>query len=352
MGLIHLPQSKWGSGTGRQVILKSDFDKIEQGLLESFEIPGAPSLAYVDAATIQVQATPDCKARLLMCGWPSPLHPEQWVDAGLSDGRYRENAAPVSLNFPTAGHLWGSAKPSQWYAVYALAGDTDLIFTLKAMPVLRVASQDGQTISLRNSGNTANIGYGFAAGELTGGQVLGLSGASRGLARPVTGHNTDNGTGGAITYGGAALSLAAGDWLVVLPPGANFRYLGMVFNDADGNLAPFYQERGLTTWSHPVLLTSAALNGYTPVDLGLAAPPTARRIMGFAAAAAGYDLKLAVSYDGAAAALLLHGSPPANDFQGVRGAVPFACRVLEGHKLYLHNDNTANQTVNITGWRE
>jgi hypothetical protein len=352
MGLIHLPQSKWGSGTGRQVILKSDFDKIEQGLLESFEVSGAPPLEYVDGATLRVQATPDCKARLMMCGWPSPLHPGQWVDAGLSDGRYRENAAPVSLNLPTAGHLWGSEKSSQWYAVYALAADTDLIFTLKAMPVLRVASAAGQTVSLRNCANTANIGYGFGAGELVDGQLLGLSGASRGLARPVTGHNTDNGTGGTVTYGGSALSLAAGDWFAVLPPAANFRYLGMAFNDAAGNLAPFYQERGLTTWRNPVQLTSGALNGYTLVDLGLAVPPTARRLLGFAAATAGYDLKLAVSYDGAAAALLLHGTPPAGDFHGVRGAVPFACRVPEGNQLYLNNDNTANQTVNITGWRE
>ena len=162
-------------------------------------------------------------------------------------------------------------------------------------------------------------------------------------------------TRGKMTFSlkpGGALSLAAGDWLVVLPPAANFRYLGMVFNAADGNLAPFYQERGLTTWRTPVQLTSEALNGYTLMDLGLAAPPTARRLMGFAAATAGYDLKLAISYDGATAALLLHGTPPANDFQGVRGAVPFTCRVLEGNKLYLNNDNTANQTVKITGWRE
>ncbi len=352
MGLIHLPQAKWGSGTGRQVILKSDFDKIEQGLLESFEIAGAPALEYVDGATLRVQATPDCQARLMLCGFPSPLHPGQWVDAGLSDGRYRENAAPVTLNFPTAGNLWGSEKASQWYCVYALAGANDTIFTLKGMPVLRVASQDGQTVSLRNTANTANIGYGFAAGELKGGQILVLSGASRGLARAITGHNTDNGTGGTIVYGGGALSLAQGDWFVVLPPNTNFRYLGMVFNDADGNLAPFYQERGLTTWRNPPLLTSGAVNGYTLLDLALVAPPTARQIMGFAAAVSGYDLKLAISYDGSSPALLLHCAPPAYDFQGVRGAMPFCCRVPEGHKLYLNNENTANQTVKITGWRE
>jgi hypothetical protein len=351
MGLIHLPQAKWGSGTGRQVILKGDFDKIEQGLLESFEICGAPALEYLDTATLRVQATPDSKARVMMCGFPSPLHPGHWLDAGLSDGRYRENAAPVDLNLATAGHLWGSAKLSQWYAVYALAGATDAIFALKAMPVLRVASQDGQTISLRSTNNTAGIGYGFAAGELVGGQLLGLSGASRGLARGITGHNTDNATGGTITYGGNVLILGQGDWLAVLP-NTNFRYLGMACNDADGHLTPFYREGGFTTWRSPRQLSTGAINGYTLMDLALVAPPTARQIRGFAAAASGYDLKLALSYDGSTPALLLHCAPPAVDFQGGRGALPFSCRVLEGNKLYLNNENTANQTVKITGWRE
>ncbi len=104
MGLIHLPQAKWGSGTGRQVILKGDFDKIEQGLLESFEFAGGPALAYVDTATLRVSATPDCKARVMLCGFPSPLHRDHWLDVGLSDGRYRENAAAVDLNLPTACH--------------------------------------------------------------------------------------------------------------------------------------------------------------------------------------------------------------------------------------------------------
>ena len=30
MSLIDLPQTKWGSGTGRQVILKGDFAKISR----------------------------------------------------------------------------------------------------------------------------------------------------------------------------------------------------------------------------------------------------------------------------------------------------------------------------------
>ena len=37
MSLIDLPQTKWGGGTGRQVILKGDFAKIEQAMTEAFE---------------------------------------------------------------------------------------------------------------------------------------------------------------------------------------------------------------------------------------------------------------------------------------------------------------------------
>jgi hypothetical protein len=135
-------------------------------------------------------------------------------------------------------------------------------------------------------------------------------------------------------------------------PATNFRYLGMGFNDASGNLAPFYQEGGRTTYRSPRTLCSGAINGYTLMDLILVAPPTAYRLEGYAAAASGYDVKLAVSYDGSTPALVVHGSPPATAFQGERGAIPFACQVLAGGRVYLNNDNTANQAVKVTGWRE
>src|SRR4030065_2709454 len=178
------------------------------------------------------------------------------------------------------------------------------------MPVIRVSSQDGQVVTLRNNANGANIGYGFTANELTGAGLLILSGAARGLLRAITANNADNGTGGTITYGGAALTLAQGDGGWVLPA-TNFRYLGMVLNDASGNLAPFYQEAGRTTYRSPRQLCSGAINGYTLMDLGLVCPPTAYVLTGYAAAAAGYDVKLAVSYDGSTPALVVPGRPPA-----------------------------------------
>ena len=351
MALIHLPQGKWGSGTGRQVILKSDFDKVERALVESFELAQAPSLEYVDAAKVRVNATADCQARVMLCGFPSPVHRGLWVDGDLADGRYRENSTPVTLDFAVTGSLWGTEKGNQWYGLYAVAGPGDTTFTLKAMPVMRVSSQSTQIITLRNNANSANIGYGFTANELAEGKVLVLTGASRGLMRPVTGNNDDNETSGSVTYGGSTLTLAQGDWLMVLPK-TNFRCLGLVLNDAGSNLVPFFQDGRRFIYQTYRELAAGAINGFTIYDLWLAAPPTARSLSGYAAALEGYDLKLAVSYDGSNAALILHGPPPAVALQGVRGAMPFSCRVPVSHALYLNNDNTANQSVRVTGWEE
>ncbi len=351
MALINLPQAKWGSGTGRQVILKSDFNTIEQAVVESFALGGTPALEYVNGTTIQVNATPDCKARVMLCGFPSPLHRGLWIDSGLSDGRYRENATCVTLDLAVTGSLWGTIKASQWYVVYALAGSADTTFSLKAMPLMRVSSQSTQIITLRNNGNSANIGYGFATNELVGAKILVLTGTSRGLARQITANNNDNAEGGTITYGGSALTLSQGDWFVVLPQ-TNFRYLGAVFNDSAGEVSPFYQDGPLFTFRTPRELTSGAINGYTLYDLWSVAPPTARVLRGFASATNGYDLKLALSLDGVNPTLILHGAPPSGDFAGGRGAIPFNSRVLAHHAIYLNNENTANQVIRVTGWEE
>lgn len=350
MALSDLPQEKWSGGTGRQVILKGDFAKIEEALVESFEIRSAPSLEYLGPGQLRVNATPDCPARVMLCGFPSPMHRGLWVK-GASDGRYREIAAPETLDLGQPEQLWGTEKSNQWYCVYALAGPTETIFSLKAMPVLRVSSRSAQTIFLRNNANDADIGYGFATDELAGARILLLTGASRGLVRPVTANNSDNGTGGTITYGGDILNLARGDWFVVLPD-TNFRYLGMVFNDAAGNLLPFRQSGDSFSFLSPRMWFSGAVNGFTPVDLGLAAPPTAKEMQGYAAALSGTEVRLAISYDGSTPALVVHGASPAAAFQGVQGAFPFHCHVKENHMLHLDNGNSAGQAVYVTGWKE
>ena len=351
MALIHLPQGKWNSGTGRQVILKGDFDKIEQAVVESFELTQSPPLEYLSASQVQVNATADCQARIMLSGFPSPLHRGVLVDGGLSDGRYRENATPALLDLAVAGSLWGTEKASQWYAVLAVAGSADTTFMLKGMPVMRASSQASQIITLRNNANTANVGYGLTANELVDSKILILTGASRGLMRAITANNSDNGTGGTITYGGSALTLSQGDWFVVLPK-TNFRSLGMILNDGSSNLTSFFQGKGACTYYTPRDLAQGAINGFTAYDLALTAPPTARRLQGYAAATGGFDVKLAVSYDGSNPAFLVHSSPPAAPFSGVRGALVFSCAVPANHKLYLDNNNTANQLVRITGWQE
>ncbi len=351
MALIHLPQAKWASGTGRQVILKGDFDKIEQAVVESFELTQKPSLEYLSASQIQVSATADCKARIMLTGFPSPLHRGVLVDGGLSDGRYRENVTPATLDMASPGSLWGTEKASQWYCVFAVAGAGDTTFNLKGMPVMRVSSQTTQIITLRNNANTADIGFGFTANELVDSKILVLTGTSRGLVRAIIANNSDNGSAGTITYGGSALTVASGDWFEVLP-NTNFRYLGMILNDAGSNLAPFSQEGNFCCYRTHRDLAQGAMNGFAAHDLALAAPPTARRLLGYAAATDGYDVKLAISYDGSNPALILHATPPAIPFHGVRGALSFSCAAPPSHQLYLDNNNTANQVVRLTGWEE
>lgn len=349
--LINLPQSKWGGGTGRQVVLKTDFSKIENALLETFELAYCPDLVWVNATKVMILATSNCKARLMMCGFPSPLHRGLFVDGGLSDGKYRENSSDSVMDFNTASQFWGSEKANQWYCIYAIAGGSDTTFALKAMPVMRYSSQASQTITLRNNANSANIGYGFTTNELANGVILILSGTSRGLIRTITANNNDNTTGGTITYSGSALTLTQGDWFIVLP-NTNFRYVGMVFNDASSNIVRFWKTGKLVQWNAPIDIVSGAINGFALQDLALNTPVTARRLWGLAAALNGYDLKMAISYDGINAAHIYHAGPPSTNFKGVRGSIPFVCNLLDGNAIYIDNENTANQVVKAIGWEE
>lgn len=351
MALSDLPQEKWSSGTGRQVILKGDFAAIESAILEVFQVLHPPDLVWVSASQVKIPATAECPARLMLAGFPSPWGGGQLVDGGLSDKRYREATSEVVLNLGLAAHRWGTEKPSQWYAVYAIAGNADSSFTLKAMPVMRVAAQAGQTITLRNNANTANIGYGFATDELRNFQILVLSGAARGRRRLVTANNNDDGTNGTLSYGGSTLELAAGDWFVLLPV-TNFRYLGMIFNNASGNLEPFWQQGQRWEWRSLRPVTVQPTSGWAVLDLSLLVPPTARSFLGLACAREGYDVKAAFSADGTTVAALVHLQPPATPFQGVRGAIPCRCRVLDGSWIYYSNENTANQVFWAMGWEE
>jgi hypothetical protein len=349
--LSNIPQSKWGSGTGRQVILKNDFAYIEEAVLELVELLRLPDLAWVDNTAVKVTATSDCKARVMLAGFPSPVHPTLLVDGGLSDGKYRENSTDVSMDFDTSSHFWGTEKSNQWYVVYATAGSADTTFALKAMPLMRYSSQASQVITLRNNGNSADIGYGFTTDELKDGKILILTGTSRGLIRTISANNNDNTTGGTITYSGSALTMTAGDWFVVLP-NTNFRYLGMVLNNNSGNIQQFHQKGRSFRWMAPITLVTGAISGFTAQALDLKVPITARLVHGLAHAAYGVTLKYADSYDGTNYNNLIHIAYPGAGFKSTGAAALFNFVPLADHTIYIENENTASQNYLITGWDE
>ncbi len=349
--LSNIPQRKWGSGTGRQVILKDDFAYIEDALLELMELLRLPDLMWVDNTQVKVAATADCKARVMLAGFPSPNHPLLLVHGGLTDGKYRENSADASMDFDTAANFYGSEKSNQWYVIYATAASVDTTFALKAMPLLRYASQGSQVITLRNNANGANIGYGFTTDELQNGKILILSGASKGLIRTITANNNNNTTGGTITYSGTALTMTQGDYFVVLP-NTNFRYLGLVLNNNSGNIEKFHQKGRSFRWVTPISLATGAINGFTAQALDLKAPITARQVHGLSHAAYGVTMKCAVSYDGTNYSQLLHIAYPGAGFKSTGAAAPFSFVPLADHTIYLDNENTASQNYLITGWDE
>jgi hypothetical protein len=245
--LSDLPNSKWGESSD-QVIALTDFSKIEGAILESFELLETPKLSWVDTATVRVEATADSLARLMICGFPNILHPKTIITGGLTDGKYRFNNANVSMNFAVSSTFWGTEKSSQWYLIYALADDEDTDFTLKAMPYMRVQSQAGQVISLGTLVTpAAGIGYGFTTDELVGAKIYMLTGTSTGLLRAITANNNNDTDGGTITYGGAALTLAQGDWFAVLP-NTNFRLIGEILNNASGDIAQFIDLGPIIQW--------------------------------------------------------------------------------------------------------
>lgn len=268
-GYTEIPNAKWDD-TGRQVILKSDWIAVETALLQSPELKNAPHLSWVDVTSVKVAATADCISQLLMNGFPNILHPGSYISGGLSDGKYRANTSDTSMDFDVSSSFWGTEKVSQYYGIYGIAGDADTTWTLKAMPWMRVKSQATQTISMGTLTTPATgIGYGFVIDEFIDAKILFISGSSKGLIRTISANNNDNSTGGTITYSGDAVTVAAGDWFIILPD-INFRWIGDIFNNASGNIENFDRMGNQVNW-----LGSVAINGgYSAVveDVRCASP--------------------------------------------------------------------------------
>ena len=266
-----LPWAKWLLA-GKQVILKSDFLALWYAISGQGAVRMQPPLSWVSVTTVKVAATADCPAAMQFNGMPNILNPSVQVSGGLSDGIVRSVVADTSMIFGSGG-LYGitqTEKELQWYAIFATADNADTDFVLKAMPFMRVKSQASQVISLGTLTTPATgIGYGFTADELIGAMVYVLSGDSKGLMRPVIHNNNDNTTGGTIEYSGTALTLAAGDWFIVLPA-TNFRYLGLIFNKSNGDIRKFNQDGSMITWLETV--SSAAPTTPFTENIGCASP--------------------------------------------------------------------------------
>jgi len=275
---MSIPNPKWAA-EGKQIILKSDFLAIEQAIVGQPQVRLIPPLLWLDVATVRVEANAGCPVGMQFTGLPNILNSGTQIHGGLSDNKIRTNTGNVSAIFG-AGGLWGAEKASQWYAILALAGDEDTTFTLKAMPWIRVKSQAGQIISFgTNLDASVNLGYGFTANEFIGGMVYVITGASRGLLRPVTANSNGATSPGTVTYSGTALSLAQGDFFIILPP-TNFRWLGDVWNDAAGDflaaerfLAPEFPL--VITSTRPVILPQGKVSGYLTISAGGGGPNNA-----------------------------------------------------------------------------
>jgi hypothetical protein len=265
-----VPNPKWQPGTGKQVILKSDFLDLEGAIVNQGLVRMQPPLTWVNGATVRVEATADCVAAMQFTGLPNILNPSVQVSGGLCDGIVRTVTTPVTMNIVSSG-LYGTTqteKVSQWYAVYAIAADVDTTFTLKCLPFCRVKSQSGKDIKCgTNITPATGINYGFTNANLVGGMVYFISGSSKGLIREITANVVDTDT--KITYTGDTLTVAAGDWFYILPP-TNFRLVGAVFNNYAADLRPFSQSGNRINWLDQIS-SSTPISPYTE-DITVAPP--------------------------------------------------------------------------------
>lgn len=192
---------------------------------------------YTGAATAIVRALASSPALVPMNGYPDILNPGLWVSGGLSNSKYYQVTSDVALTM--TANLWGAEKASQWYAVLATCATATAelgAYVLKGMPYLRANTEASQVISCgKNLDPATNIDYSFTINEFVGGKIYVLSGASAGAIRTISA-NTSAAGATTITYTGAVLNLANGDWFVIMPTGLNFRWVGDVYNDVSSNL--------------------------------------------------------------------------------------------------------------------
>ena len=324
-----LPWQKW-LNTGKQVILKADFLALWSAVSTQGLVRMQPPLVWVNSSTVRIEATPDCVAAMQLTGMPNILDPAVQVSGGLSDGVVRTVTTPVTMDLASGG-LYGTTQTehySQWYGVYALAGNSDTTFTLRAIPFMRVQGQTGQAIKCGTNVTPASqLNYGFTDAELVGAKIYFITGAYKGLIRSITANVVDTAT--KITYGGSALTVAAGDWFMILPA-TNFRLVGAIYNDSSSNIQQFTQDGNQVNWMVP--FTIAGPTAAPNTEDVTCAPPTAVSlgVRGQYSVTIGHPDGTNYIELGAPAYELTYseiteGSPPYN-WQGVSGTLTQAVR--------------------------
>lgn len=274
-----VPNAKWQPGTGKQVILKSDFVDIENAILTQGTVRMQPPLVWVDNTRVKILATADCIAPMQFTGMPNILNPAIQVNGGLSDGKVRSVNADTSMIITTGG-LYGTTQAemaSQWYAVFGIAAEEDTDFILQCLPLMRANSHNFKVVGcgeLIYPANNRNYGFTADDSKIVGGKLYFLTGASKGLMRPIIHNNVASGAT-TIEYSGDDLSLNYGDWFIILPP-TNFRLVGFIFNNASSHIDVFFQDGSQVAWAaqRTMAAPSGAPSG-TPTEDITCAPPTA-----------------------------------------------------------------------------
>lgn len=238
-----------------------------------FQPKSMPRLFFVGSATAGLRAWGSAPARVVMNGFPDIENPDLWLHGGLSNDKFYQVTSDVEFKLPD--NLWGATEHSnQWYAVLAtcVTATAELgAYILKGMPYLRVKADASQVISTGTNVDASTArDYSFTINEFIGGKIYVLASGksvagvrSRGQLRSITANNAAAGAS-TITYTGADLQLDQGDWVIILPPSLNFRWLGDVYNNASTNITEvdnlihgresyLFTALGTSTWFCPFM---------------------------------------------------------------------------------------------------
>ena len=232
------------------------------------------TLEWVDADTMRLVADKSQRSIMPMAGGFY-----QGRHLGFQRGYEAGYALPGSITallssttYRLYGSEVGSAIGGNWYAVFARPVNN--IIELCYTPFVRISADAANVVTpgCHNAAGTT-LDYNWSAAA-TGGDIIVLTGASRGAMAPITALTA--GAPDTLTYGGQALALVQGVLLMLTPPIKPHHYLGAVFNDNAGNLVQTRMSGRTTHYATRQNTSISASVAQTTVSLATFVPPTAR----------------------------------------------------------------------------